>query len=252
MFRSYLERGLFAGATGGLAFGLFVAVVGNPLVGSVEQLGHTVEGASHHGGAGDHGGHAVSATVTNLVSVGGGVLWGLLLGAVVFGVVYYFLEPAIPGEGATKRYVLAGAGFVTVSGAPWLVLPPQPAGVELVVPTETRILVYGGMVLAGALACTLAGYAYTRLTARGRRRPVAAVVSLVPLAGLAGLALVGPTVATTGAVPVEMAAAYRGFVVFGQAGLWFVLASAHAWLSSRAGSPDTAAEYPVHRRQKRL
>lgn len=239
MFRAYLERGLLAGAVGGLAFGLFVAVLGNPLVGYVEELGHAAEAGGHHGA--DHGGHAVSATVTTLVSVGGGVLWGLLLGAVFFGVGYYFLEPAIPGTGATKRYVLASAGFVTVSGAPWLLVPPQPAGVELALPTGTRVLVYGGMALAGALCCVLAGSAYTRLTARGTDWRAAAVASLVPLATLAGLALAGPTIGTTGEVPAGMAAVYRGVVVFGQVWLWVVLAGAHAWLSTRTGSlrPDT-------------
>lgn len=234
MFRRYLERGLAAGAVGGLAFGLFVAVVGNPLVRAVESLGH------HHAA---HGGHesAVSATVTNVVSVGGGVLWGLLLGGVVFGALYYFLEPAIPGDGATKRYVLAAAGFVTASGAPWLVVPPKPPGVESTVAVGTQQLLYGGMVLAGALACMLAGYAYDRLRGRGVRWQFAAVGALAPFALLAVPALAF-SVPTTGDVPAAMTVAYRGFVVFGQATLWFVLASAHAWLGD-ARSPAATDEF---------
>ena len=242
MFRAYVERGLGAGAAGGLAFGLFVAVVGNPLVGHAEKLGH----AGTVGGA--HGGEsAVPDAVANLVSVGGGILWGLFLGTVVFGVVYYFLEPAIPGTGATKRYVLAAAGFVTASGAPWLVLPPQPAGVEAALPTGTRILWYGGMVAAGAAVCLLAGYAYHRLVARGTGRPTAALAALASLALLAVPAAVAPTT-TAGDLPAGMAAAYRGFVVFGQATLWFVLASVHAWLGtpqSSPGSPGRSVEEPV-------
>ncbi|PSQ32444.1 hypothetical protein BRD09_03565, partial [Halobacteriales archaeon SW_10_68_16] len=141
MLRSYVERGVLAGAAGGLTFGLFVAVVGNPLVGYVEELGHAGDGG-HQAAEG-----FLSETVTNLGSVGGGVLWGLLLGAIFFGAVYYFLEPAIPGEGATKRYVLAGAGFLTVSGAPWLALPPVAPGMEQSLPTQTRLLIYGGMMI---------------------------------------------------------------------------------------------------------
>jgi len=120
MFRAYVERGLLAGAAGGLTFGLFVALVGNPLVHAIEEMGH-----DHSHGAGGHEASVVSEATTSVASIGGGVLWGLLLGTVVFGLGYYVLEPAIPGTGATKRYVLAAAGFVTVSGAPWLVSPPN-------------------------------------------------------------------------------------------------------------------------------
>jgi hypothetical protein len=249
MIRSYLERGLKAGALGGLAFGLFVALVGNPLVGYVETLGHGDHGAHAH--AAGEGGSIISAATTNAVSVGGGVLWGLFLGAVVFGVVYYVFEPAIPGTGATKRYVLAGAGFVTASGAPWLVLPPQPAGVEATLSTPTRQLWFGVLVVSGALVCVLAGYAYNRLTARGVDWPLAALGASLPFALLAVPVAVAPAAATAGELPASMVAAYRGFVIFGQAGLWFVLASAHTWLAAREteSSPtesDLSLEDPAY------
>jgi Probable cobalt transporter subunit (CbtA). len=248
MIRSYVERGLLAGAAGGLAFGLFVAVVGNPLVGYVEELGHAGE-EGHHGGAaaGEAAHHAgeglISGAVTNVVSVGGGILWGLLLGAAFFGVVYYFFEPAIPGEGASKRYVLAAAGFLTVSGAPWLVLPPQPAGIEATLSTETRILWYGGMILAGAAVCVLVGYTYRRLSLRGTSRPVATLAAFAPLALLALPVAVAPSTGVTGEVTAEMALAYRGFVIFGQATLWFVLASVHAWLGVPSSVAASEADY---------
>jgi hypothetical protein len=235
MIRSYLERGLKSGGVAGLAFGLFVAFVGNPLIGYLEGLGHSA-GEAGHGEAATAAGHVVSATVTNVVSVGGGVLWGLFLGAVVFGVVYYFLEPSIPGQGATKSYLLAGAGFVSVSGAPWLVLPPHPAGLGSLSPVGDRLVWYGGMIAAGALVCALAGYVYNRARASDVSRPVAAATALAPFTLLAALALLAPSMSATGEVSGSMVATYRGFVVFGQAGLWFVLASAHAWFGAREQS----------------
>lgn len=235
MIRHYAERGLLAGAAGGLAFGLYVAVVGNPLVHAAETL---AEGGHDHASHA-HGGEAsvVSEATTNLVSVGGGVLWGLLLGAVVFGVVYYLFEPAIPGEGATKRYVLAAAGFLTVSGAPWLVVPPRPPGVESTVPVFDQQLLYGAMVLAGAVVCILAGLVYRRLTDAGVRRSFTVVGALSPLVLLAIPPML-VSVPTTGSVPEAVLRAYRGSVVFGQTLLWFVLASAHMWL----GEPDASEQ----------
>lgn len=95
MLVDYLVRGAKAGVVAGLAFGLFVAVVANPLVGVAETFehdGHTAGNGDHHDAAG-----ATSAVTTGAVSVAGGVLWGLLLGVVAFGAGFYLLEPALPG-----------------------------------------------------------------------------------------------------------------------------------------------------------
>jgi len=233
MFRSYLEDGLTAGAVGGLAFGLFLALVANPLIGTVESA------------AGDAGSHhaepVVSGAVTALVSVGGGVLWGLLLGGVGFGVLYYFLEPAIPGTGRTSGYVLAAAGFLTVSGAPWLAAPPRLPGVEASLPTATGLAIYGWMALAGALVCLFAGYTYRKL-AGGLSRPLAGTVALLWLSVLVVPAALAPSAAGTGSVPASTAALYRGVVVCGQAGLWLVIATAHARLRSRPPSAGRSAD----------
>lgn len=239
MFREYVERGLLAGGAGGLAFGLFVAAVGNPLIRAIEGLGR-----GHHDG---HEAAVVSETAANIVSVGGGVLWGMVLGAAAFGVAYYFLEPAIPGAGATKRYVLAGGGFLTVSGAPWLVVPPQPPGVETTLGLRSAMLAYGGMALLGAAACALAGVLYNRLRSRGRGPAAATAAGLAPLAVLAVPALLG-SASATGDLSASMVAAYRGVTVFGQVMLWVVLASTHAWLGDdRSGvrtGVDTVTESP--------
>ena len=49
MFVAYLKRGLLAGGVAGLAYGLFMATVANPLVGYIEHAQH---GHSHAGDGG--------------------------------------------------------------------------------------------------------------------------------------------------------------------------------------------------------
>jgi predicted cobalt transporter CbtA len=262
MFFEYLKRGLVAGLVAGLAFGVFMAFVGNPFVGYADALAHGEGHAAETGGDGHHeeaegaheesghhgtesSGSVVSMAMTKLVSVLASGFWGLLFGAAAFGIAFYFLEPAIPGAAGTKSYLMAAAGFVTVSGAPWLALPPVAPGMQQALPTETRLLVYGGMMVAGAAACGLAGYAYNRLR-EDYGRPLAVVVAAVPLAALLVAVPLAPANPTTGDVPATLAAAFRGFVVFGQLGLWFVLASVHAWLQRRSDdeTPDVDTDYP--------
>ncbi|MEF8856133.1 MAG: CbtA family protein [Haloplanus sp.] len=230
MLTTYLKRGVKAGLLAGLAFGILVAVVANPLIGFADGF------ADHDHATGDGHSHdesVVSAAVTNGVSVVSGVLWGIFLGGVVFGIAYYFLEPAIPGTGGTKSYLLAAAGFVTVSGAPWLVLPPQPPGIEAALATETRLLLYGGMMVAGGLVSAASGVLYRRL--RGSHsRVTATVAALLPVSLLAIPAALAPVPPAESALPPELAAGLTGLVVFGQALLWLLLAGTHARLHGRS------------------
>ena len=219
MFARYAARGLKAGAVAGVAFGLFVAFVGDPLVHLSEAV---VAGHEHTGEAG-------GAVLASATSVAAGGLWGLLAG-LCFGVAYYVAEPALPGGADARSYLLAAAGFVTVAGTPWLVLPPQPAGVEPALGTEVRLFWYATMLVAGALACGLALAAYSRLRSRGRTAGLGAAV--VPFALPLGLAAVAPAAAT--APDPTLAAAYRGVVTLGQVLLWGTLAAAHSWLARRS------------------
>lgn len=235
MFADYVLRGLKAGLAAGLAFGLFVALVGNPAVGFAETAGH--DHGHGHGADGRHGA-TVSESVTDAVGVVAGVCFGGLLGA-AFGLAYYVLEPGLPG-GDGGSYALAAAGFVTVSGAPWLVLPPQPAGVEQALGADARLFWYAAMMAAGAAACALSGYVYRRL-ASGVGRPVALAGAVLSFGVLAVPVALAPSNATSGGVPTAFAASFRGLVAFGQLGLWFVLASAHAGLlrrDRRSGEPE--------------
>ena len=259
MLESYLVRGLKAGLVAGVALGLFVAILANPMIAAAEGLAgdhgghHSSEGSGgHHAGEGGHGhgGHESASGVLGvvsapLISVGGGVFWGLLLGVVTFGLAFYFLEPAIPGSGATKSVIAATGGFVTVSGAPWLVLPPQPPGVSQALSTDARLGLYAGMMLAGLSTCLLAGYAYTRLRDGGQVRALAGAA--VPFCLLVGLAFVLPANPATQSLPAAFVAAFRAQVVFGQAMVWTLLAGTHAWLSTgdRAEQNELATDATV-------
>ncbi len=228
-----LKRGVAAGTIVGLLYGLFTALVAHPLTASLAELAH--HGA--HGEAGAHS-HAVSKTTTALVSVGSGVLWGIFLGA-VFGLLYYFLEPAIPGTAAVRPYVLAGAGFLTVSVSPWLVLPPVAPGMEHQLATSTRLWLYAGMMLGGAALSVLAVSLYRRSDAGWKRgaalgfAPIAAAIVFVPL--------LTPTTVAAGELSTELVVAYRSLVVFGQAGLWVGLATGFRWLGSHSTDRLTLA-----------
>jgi len=153
---------------------------------------------------------------------------------VFFGIAFYRLEPAVPGTGATKSYVLGAAGFVTVSGAPWLVLPPVSPGVRQSIPAGTRLPLYGGMMLAGALVCLLAGGVYSRLH-QSNGRVVAAVGGMLPFGLLAIPAVVAPTNTVQSALAPTLRAGLVGLFVFGQGLLWLVLAATHARLQSTTG-----------------
>ena len=231
MLTEYVLRGVKAGIAAGVAFGAYVALVARPLIGRAE----TFE-------TGGHGGSPLlPEAVTAVVGVVGGVLWGLLLGAAVFGVAFYFLEPAIPGGRGTKSLLLAAAGFVTVSGGPWLLLPPQPPGVEQALSTETRVAWYLAMTVTGAVACGGAGAVYNQLRPR-IGRPVAAVGGAVPFGLVLAVAALGPPAPVTGPVPAGLVDVFRAVTVAGQVGLWLVLAAVHAWLLARAEEGRTVGD----------
>jgi predicted cobalt transporter CbtA len=184
---------------------------------------------------------AVSPIVTKIVGVGGGVAFGILLGVVVFGFVYYLFEPAIPGAADTKSYVLAAAGFLTVSGAPWVLLPPQPPGISQTLPTETRLLWYGIMMVAGAVASGTVMYAYRQLR-RELPKSVAAAAALTALALIPVVAFFAPANSVSGPIPETLADVFRAVTAAGQVGLWITMASTHAWLNRRSDDAEKNTE----------
>lgn len=241
MLAATLTRGVKAGFVAGVVFALFVALVANPLVAYADGLhddGGTADHDSHH--ADGHHDSLVSMTLSSGVSVVSAGLWSVLLGGAVFGVGFYFLEPAIPGSGSTKSYVLAAAGFVTVSGAPWLVVPPVTPGIEQSLGATTRLGWYAGMMVVGALVCLLSGYAYTRLS-RSRSRLVGVAGALAAFGLLAVPTLFAPASTARGPLPTTLRSGLTGLVIFGQLLLWLVLAATHAQLNTRAATEQVKA-----------
>ncbi|WP_299236248.1 CbtA family protein [Natronomonas sp.] len=235
MIQQYFQRGVGAGAVAGLAYGAYMALVGNPLSEHVHEAGH---GADHtHAGAAEHAheaGPAVSEATTAAVSAGSGVLWGVLLGG-VFAVAFYLFEPALPGRPETKAYVLAGVGFFSVSATPWLVFPPAAPGAEHLYGIEVRIAAYLGLVAVGLAVSAAAVAAYRRV---GSERPGLGLVAAAAPVSAAALLLstLAPQTVISPELPADLLAAYRGLTVLTQAGLWLVIAAAFSRLQRRGGT----------------
>lgn len=230
MLSSYLKRGLAAGAVGGLIYGLFVALIGNNLIRYAETFEHGHE-------------EALTAVIApQAMSVMAGVVWGLLLGVIVFGLLYYFLEPVIPGDEETSILLLGGAGYLTLSIGPWLVLPPQPPGLEQALDTQTRIWLYVGMMVASVLACGFATALYHQLREYGQS--VAAGGAVISFALLAIPVLFAPANPTTGPVPQRFIVTYQWVTVFGQFTLWLVMSTGYVLIRRRIGQPVPVPEEP--------
>lgn len=300
MLFDYLKRGVAAGVIAGLSYGLYIALVANPLLDYIHHAGHDPghshdddghghddghshdddhghddghshdddhghdDGHSHdeasfdavdgghasgdgaaaspsgvatdggfllHGDGHDHS-HAVSETTNAIVSVGSGVLWGILL-AGVFAIAFYFLEPALPGRGGVKAAVLAAAGFFAVSITPWLVLPPAAPGALETLPIDTRLAIYAGLIVLGAVVAAISIAGYNRTVSRGRLTAIG--VAAVPvLLTVAVLWTVPPTIISHPEHSSDLVLAFQGSALLSQAALWAIIAGAFSWLHRRA------------------
>ncbi|MFC7058472.1 CbtA family protein [Halovenus salina] len=221
-----LKRGVGAGVVAGVAYGLFMAFVENPLITYMEEFGH------------DHGhSPAVSELTTNVVSIGSGVLWGILLGT-VFGVAYYLFEPTLPGTRGWRAAVLAGAGFLTVSGVPWLGLPPATPVTEQTLAPETRLAVYAGLMVLGAVLCALSIVAFRRVRTRGTVLALGAAAAPFALGML-------PVVLVPGGhtdAPDTLVTTFRSLVVMSQLGLWALIAATYTRLDRDGPAGQSVSE----------
>lgn len=233
MVFAYLKRGLLAGSVAGVAYGLFMATVANPLVGYLEHAQH---GHSHA----PEGGSVVAESTTAIVSVGGGLLWALFLGG-CFGIALYFLEPALPGRETAKGFVLATSGFLTISVTPWLVLPPFAPGAEQVLGTDTRLALYAGLVVLGGAIAASSVIGYNRIKARSRGLAIVAGATPV-VATVVVLPLVSPTLVSHPDLSADLVAAYRAMVVLSQGSIWLLIAATFGWLQRRSLFESTTTE----------
>ncbi|CAI48640.1 CbtA family protein [Natronomonas pharaonis DSM 2160] len=244
MISDYLQRGVAAGLTAGLAYALYMVTVGNPLTDYIHDAGHSHDDGGHghdDGGHGhehaaeahEHAGHAVSETTTAIVSAGSGVLWGIFLGG-VFAVALYVFEPALPGVGDVKAYVLAGAGFFSASVMPWLVLPPAAPGAENIYGIETRLAIYLGLVVAGAVVSALAIAVYNR--ASRRHVGLGVLAGAVPVvAAVVAIPVLSPTVVSHPGLDAELVSTYQALAALSQAALWLLIAGVFCRLEGRFG-----------------
>ncbi|WP_265107858.1 CbtA family protein [Halosolutus halophilus] len=242
MLVDYLQRGVLAGTIAGACYGGYLAAVANPLVEYMEGLDHGAGHGHEHAHGAREAAHAISETTAAIVSVGSGVLWGILLGG-LFALAFYVLEPALPGGTAVKAFVLAGAGFLTVSVTPWLVLPPATPGAEQSLGTDARIAIYAGLMALGAIVATASILGYERATARTGDWRFGTVVAILPVVvTVAVVPLVTPTITTT-ALPADLVTAFQGLTVLSQAALWVLVASSFAWLHDGVATTDDAAAF---------
>lgn len=233
MIFDYLKRGLLAGGVAGVAYGLFLAFVANPLV---TYLDHAQHGHGHTQHADPA--HVVSESTTALASIGGGMLWTIFLGGLL-AVALYLSEPALPGQRTVRSYLLSGAGFLTISVTPWLVLPPSAPGAEQLYGVDTRMAIYAGLVVLGAAISAMAILAYKRTAPQHHLLGVGAGV-LPILATIVLLPTLTPTVVTHPGLETDLVGAYQAMVVLSQGAVWLLIAATFGWLQRRNQSVDVS------------
>lgn len=254
MIAKYLQRGVAAGLVAGLAYALYIVTVGNPLTDYIHDAGHSHDDGGHGHDDGGHGhehateahehAHAVSETTTAVVSAGSGILWGIFLGG-IFAVALYVFEPALPGVGDVKAYLLAGVGFFSASVMPWLVLPPAAPGAENSYGIETRLAIYLGLVVVGIVVAALAIAAYKRGSTR--HVSVGLLAGAVPVLGaVVAIPVLSPTVVTHPGLDTTLVSTYQALAALSQAGLWLLIAGVYCRLEGYLGGEST------HNRQDAL
>ncbi|PSP85813.1 cobalamin cluster protein [Halobacteriales archaeon QS_6_64_34] len=217
MQSSHIQRGIVSGTATGIAYSLYMLFVGNPLSSYIEHVTH-----GHTHGSGNSG-KIVSEAITAAISASSGLLWGILLGG-VFGVIMFLFEPGLPGSERIRSYVLAVGGFLTVSGIPWMVLPPAVPGAVYQYPVETRMRAYFGLALIGAVtfAAAVSIYKYTTRRHIGIR----ILAGTVPVLAVATvLSVATPTITTFPDIPADLVAAYQALTIFTQLGMWILIAA---------------------------
>lgn len=172
--KSSLIAGLYAGLIAGLVLGLLVLALSRPLINRAEKYEANMAKANHEVVASP----AVSYKVKNFFTLLGSVVLGGVLGLIMG-----FILPFLPGDSqAWWRLGLAAgfSGWIILSLVPLGAFPPNPPGIESIVPLVSRQIGWIANVLIGAVGVGLAWFTYFKLL---KVKPV--VRWLVPLVILA-------------------------------------------------------------------
>lgn len=234
--RKYLREGLVAGAAGGLAAAVYLAIVVQPILGEAIALE-------------DPMGHAHDELFTRGVQQMGGavgtVLYGALLG-VILSTVLAMVRHRLRGDDGQRAVRVAATGFVTVLLVPFLKYPGNPPGVGDPATVSRRTGLYL-VFLALSVLAAWSGWRLTRtLTARGRRPESAAVAGIgAYLVAIVVAAAVLPGTGNVVSLPAELVWRFRITSIGGSALLMAVTGIVLGWRLLGRGAP-IGAETPVH------
>jgi Probable cobalt transporter subunit (CbtA) len=222
-----LRRGLLAGLAAGLVSGVYLLLVGEPVIDATIRLE-----AAASGGA--EAAEVYSRGTQKLGLVGATVLYGLAVGG-GFALVHQLLEPRMAAGSAWDKAVrLAAAGFGTLFLVPFFAYPANPPGVGDPATAGTRTRLYLAAIALSAVISLLAWLAAHRLAEQGVerwRRQFAVGAGYLVAVGLAYAVL--PEVTEQVNVPAEVLWDARLAAASGQALLWACLGAAFGALGMR-------------------
>jgi hypothetical protein len=223
-----LRRGLLAGLIAGLVSGVYLLLVGEPVIDQAIRLE-----AAASGGA--PAVEVFSRGTQRLGLVGATVLYGLAVGG-VFAIIHRLLEPRMAdGTAWDKAVRLAAAGFGTLFLVPFLEYPSNPPGVGDPATAGTRTRLYLAAIALSAVISLLAWLAARRLAELGVerwRRQLAVGAGYLVAVSLAYTVL--PEVSQPVNVPAEVLWEARLASASGQALLWACIGAAFGAFGMRA------------------
>jgi Probable cobalt transporter subunit (CbtA) len=223
-----LRRGLLAGLIAGLVSGVYLLLVGEPVIDQAIRLE-----AAASGGA--PAVEVFSRGTQRLGLVGATVLYGLAVGG-VFAIIHQLLEPRMAaGTAWDKAIRLAAAGFGTLFLVPFFEYPSNPPGVGDPATAGTRTRLYLAAIALSAVISLLAWLAAHRLAELGVerwRRQLAVGAGYLVAVGLAYTVL--PEVSQQVNVPAEVLWEARLASASGQALLWACIGAAFGALGMHA------------------
>jgi Probable cobalt transporter subunit (CbtA) len=223
-----LRRGLLAGLIAGLVSGVYLLLVGEPVIDQAIRLE-----AAASGGA--PAVEVFSRGTQRLGLVGATVLYGLAVGG-VFAIIHRLLEPRMAAGTAWDKAVrLAAAGFGTLFLVPFLEYPSNPPGVGDPATAGTRTRLYLAAIALSAVISLLAWLAARRLAELGVerwRRQLAVGAGYLVAVSLAYTVL--PEVSQPVNVPAEVLWEARLASASGQALLWACIGAAFGAFGMRA------------------